>query len=272
MAAEVHPEIRVRYKYIVSMMAHEKLLEKSDSPPLFSRWPNHDHRDRGAQFLERGLTAILAADVIEYSRLMSDDQDSTLAAPRLLRTEIFGPVVEANGGMVVKRMGDGWIVEFASVADAVRCALHIQQALSDHEIIRLRMGIHTGDVVFEDEDVVFEDEDVLGDGVNVAARLEELAVPGEVLISDTAHALPDRPSIAVRLFDNFNRFVTGKRNLLAMTVDPDLTLRHSNPEPRYAQQSYRHDRHRPARSVRGRRPGFDAGRTRRRAADKAFGS
>ncbi len=180
MAAEVHPEIRVRYKYIVSMMAHEKLLEKSDSPPLFSRWPNHDHRDRGAQFLERGLTAILAANVIEYSRLMSEDQDSTLAAPRLLRTEIFGPVVEANGGMVVKRMGDGWIVEFASVADAVRCALHIQQALSDHEIIRLRMGIHTGDVVFEDEDV-------FGDGVNVAARLEELAVPGEVLISDTAH-------------------------------------------------------------------------------------
>lgn len=180
MAAEVHPEIRVRYKYIVSMVAHEKLLEKSDSPPLFSRWPNHDHRDRGPQFLERGLTAILAADVIEYSRLMSEDQDSTLAAPRLLRTEIFGPVVEANSGMVVKRMGDGWIVEFASVADAVRCALHIQQGLSDHEIIRLRMGIHTGDVVFEDEDV-------LGDGVNVAARLEELAVPGEVLISDTAH-------------------------------------------------------------------------------------
>ncbi len=128
----------------------------------------------------RKLAAILAADVAGYSKLMGEDQAATLDALRQLRKELFEPVVAAHRGNVVKRMGDGWIVEFASVSDAVDCAIRFQEGLADHEIIRLRAGIHIGEVVFEDEDV-------FGEGVNVAARLEELAEPGEVLISDTVH-------------------------------------------------------------------------------------
>jgi adenylate cyclase len=103
-----------------------------------------------------------------------------LAALRQLRHELFEPVVTNHNGNVVKRMGDGWIVEFASISDAVNCGQDIQGSLVNHEIIHLCGGVHSGEVVFEDEDV-------FGEGVNVAARLEELAEPGEVLISDTAH-------------------------------------------------------------------------------------
>ncbi len=116
----------------------------------------------------RKLAAILAADVVGYSRLLGEDQARTLDALRNLRGELFEPVVSRHKGTVVKRMGDGWIVEFPSVSDAVDCAMRIQEGMVDHEIIRLRTGIHIGDVVFEDEDV-------FGDGVNVASRLEELA-------------------------------------------------------------------------------------------------
>ena len=137
----------------------------------------------------RKLAAILAADVVGYSRLMGEDQAGTLDALRQLRKELFEPVVAEFRGNVVKRMGDGWIVEFASVSDAVDCAIRFQVGLADHEIIRLRAGIHIGEVVFEDEDV-------FGDGVNVAARLEELAEPGEVLISDTVHNSLDKKSAA----------------------------------------------------------------------------
>ncbi len=136
----------------------------------------------------RKLAAILAADVVGYSRLMGEDQARTLDALRQLRKELFEPVVEEFRGNVVKRMGDGWIVEFASVSDAVDCAMRFQLGLADHEIIRLRTGIHIGEVVFEDEDV-------FGEGVNVAARLEELAEPGEVLISDTVHNSLDEKSV-----------------------------------------------------------------------------
>ncbi|MBT3532701.1 MAG: tetratricopeptide repeat protein [Rhodospirillaceae bacterium] len=135
----------------------------------------------------RKLAAILAADVVGYSRLMGEDQAGTLDALRQLRKELFEPVVAEFRGNVVKRMGDGWIVEFASVSDAVDCAIRFQVVLADHEIIRLRAGIHIGEVVFEDEDV-------FGEGVNVAARLEELAEPGEVLISDTVHNSLDEKS------------------------------------------------------------------------------
>ena len=103
-----------------------------------------------------------------------------MAALRQLRHELFEPVVTNHNGNVVKRMGDGWIVEFASISDVVNCGQDIQGSLVNHEIIHLCVGVHSGEVVFEDEDV-------FGEGVNVAARLEELAEPGEVLISDTAH-------------------------------------------------------------------------------------
>ena len=111
---------------------------------------------------------------------MGADQTGTLDALRQLRGELFDPVVTDHRGTVVKRMGDGWIVEFPSISDAVACAVAIQDGLVDHEIIKLRVGIHTGDVVFEEDDV-------FGEGVNIAARLEALAKPGQVLISDTAH-------------------------------------------------------------------------------------
>ncbi|MBT3532319.1 MAG: adenylate/guanylate cyclase domain-containing protein [Rhodospirillaceae bacterium] len=139
--------------------------------------------------LKRRLAAILAADVVDYSRLMGEDQAQTLDALRQFRNELLEPVVTTHNGSIVKRLGDGWIIEFASVSDAVECALHIQNGLADHDVIRLRSGIHIGDVVFEEEDV-------FGDGVNVAARLEELAKPGELLISDTAYQSIDGKAAA----------------------------------------------------------------------------
>ena len=111
---------------------------------------------------------------------MGADQSGTLDALRQLRGELFDPIVARHRGNVVKRLGDGWIVEFPSISDAVACAVAIQDGLTGHNTIRLRIGIHTGEVAFEAEDV-------FGDGVNVAARLEALADPGNVLISDTAH-------------------------------------------------------------------------------------
>jgi TolB-like protein len=130
--------------------------------------------------LERRLAAILAADVVGYSKLMGEDQQGTLEALRELRVDVLGPIVRKHRGNLIKSLGDGWIVEFPSISDAVNCAMQVQEGLIAHPLIRLRIGIHTGEVVFEDEDV-------FGDGVNIAARLEALAEPGQVVISDTAH-------------------------------------------------------------------------------------
>ncbi|WP_373085954.1 adenylate/guanylate cyclase domain-containing protein [Sneathiella sp.] len=130
--------------------------------------------------MERRLAAILIADVVDYSRLMGEDEARMLAALGELRHDLFEPVVASHGGNVIKRMGDGWIVEYPNVYDAVASAIEVQESLAKHEIIRMRVGIHSGDVMFQDDDVY-------GDGINVAARLEALAKPGQVLISDTAH-------------------------------------------------------------------------------------
>jgi adenylate cyclase len=129
--------------------------------------------------LERRLAAILIADVVDYSRLMGEDEARTLAALAELRDELLEPVVSARGGKVVKRMGDGWIVEYPNISDATASAIEVQEGLIGHEVIRLRIGVHIGDVTFQDDDVY-------GDGINVAARLEAMAKPGQVLISDTA--------------------------------------------------------------------------------------
>lgn len=130
--------------------------------------------------MQKRLAAILAADVVDYSRLMGEDQTRTLEALRQLRKELLEPVVVAHNGTVIKRLGDGWIVEFPSISDAVACGITVQKNLVGHDIIRLRVGIHTGEVVFEEDDV-------FGDGVNIAARLEALANPGQILISDNAY-------------------------------------------------------------------------------------
>lgn len=129
--------------------------------------------------IERRLAAMMVADIVGYSKLMGADQQATIGALRELRGALFDPVVDQHRGHIVKSMGDGWIVEFPSISDAVASAIAIQSGLKDHDTISLRIGIHTGEVVFEANDV-------FGDGVNVAARLEALAAPGQVLISDTA--------------------------------------------------------------------------------------
>lgn len=128
----------------------------------------------------RKLAAVLVADVVGYSRLMGEDETRTLKALRELRTESFEPVITAQQGQVVKRMGDGWLVEFASIVDAVHCAIEIQESLNAHEFIKLRIGIHIGDIVHEDEDIY-------GDGVNIAARLQEKSPPGGIAISAFAY-------------------------------------------------------------------------------------
>ncbi len=132
-----------------------------------------------ADHAPRRLAAILAADVVGYSRMMGADEAGTLAALRHLRKDLFEPAVADAGGFVVKSMGDGWLVEFQSIADAIACALRIQKGLASHETVSLRIGIHLGDITHQDEDIY-------GDGVNIAARLQNIAAPGSVLISDIA--------------------------------------------------------------------------------------
>jgi len=133
--------------------------------------------------VERKLAAILAADVVGYSRLMEHDEASTRAALRDRQKSILAPLVALNKGRVVKLMGDGVLVEFASAVNAVQCAVELQQkmaeanvGLQDERIIVLRIGINLGDVAVEGEDL-------FGDGVNIAARLERIAEPGSVCIS-----------------------------------------------------------------------------------------
>ncbi|MDP6564760.1 MAG: adenylate/guanylate cyclase domain-containing protein [Alphaproteobacteria bacterium] len=134
--------------------------------------------------MQRRLAAILAADVAGYSRLLGEDEAGTLAALRQLRNELFRPAIAGHRGKLVKSMGDGWLIEFASAVDAVNCALQVQDRLVGNPIIKLRIGIHIGDVVHEDEDI-------FGDGVNIAARLQEIATPGGVMISDSTYGSLD---------------------------------------------------------------------------------
>jgi class 3 adenylate cyclase len=136
----------------------------------------------------RKLVAILVADVVGYSKLAGADEERTLARLRGLRSDLFDPAVTAHRGRVVKRTGDGSIVEFRSVVDAVRCGIEIQDGLFDRNSgvpndrrIRLRIGIHLGDVVEEG------DGDLMGDGVNIAARLESIAKPGAIALSEDAY-------------------------------------------------------------------------------------
>ena len=137
--------------------------------------------------MERRLAAILAADVVGYSRLIRSDEEGTLTALKAVRTEVMNPLIAKHGGRVVKLMGDGMLVEFTSVVDAVRAAVGWQQAvaerngsLSEDKRIEFRVGINMGDVVIEGDDI-------FGDGVNVAARLEGLAKPGGICVSGNVY-------------------------------------------------------------------------------------
>jgi adenylate cyclase len=136
----------------------------------------------------RKLAAILVADVVGYSRLAGADEERTLARLRGLRSDLIDPAIAAHHGRVVKRTGDGSIVEFRSVVDAVRCAIEVQNGLVERNAgvpedrrIQFRVGIHVGDVVEE------SDGDLMGDGVNIAARLEGVAKPGAICLSEDAY-------------------------------------------------------------------------------------
>src|SRR6201993_48331 len=136
----------------------------------------------------RKLAAILCSDVVGYSRLASADEDRILARLRALRSDLIDPAIAAHHGRIVKHTGDGAIVEFRSVVDAVRCAIEVQNAMvernagvpEDRRIV-FRIGIHLGDVVEE------SDGDLMGDGVNIAARLEGIAKPGAICLSEDAY-------------------------------------------------------------------------------------
>jgi adenylate cyclase len=136
----------------------------------------------------RKLAAILVADIVGYSRLAGADEDRTLARLRGLRSDLIDPAIAAHHGRIVKRTGDGSIIEFRSVVDAVRCAIEIQNGLIERNAgvpperrIELRVGVHLGDVVEE------SDGDLMGDGVNIAARLEGICAPGAISLSEDAY-------------------------------------------------------------------------------------
>jgi TolB-like protein/class 3 adenylate cyclase/Tfp pilus assembly protein PilF len=136
----------------------------------------------------RKLAAILVADVVGYSRLAAADEERTLARLRALRSDLIDPTVALHHGRIVKRTGDGSIIEFRSVVDAVRCAIEVQQGLFERNVgvppekrIEFRVGIHLGDVVEE------SDGDLMGDGVNIAARLEGACEPGGIVLSNSAY-------------------------------------------------------------------------------------
>jgi adenylate cyclase len=136
----------------------------------------------------RKLTAILVSDVVGYSRLAGADEDRILARLRTLRSDLIDPTIAVHHGRIVKRTGDGSVIEFRSVVDAVRCAIELQNAMVERNAgvprerrIEFRVGIHVGDVVEE------ADGDLMGDGVNIAARLESICEPGAICLSEDAY-------------------------------------------------------------------------------------
>src|SRR5258708_20651801 len=145
-------------------------------------------REEQAVAETRKLVAILAADMVGYSRLAGSDEDRTLARLRGLRSDLVDPAIAAHHGRVVKRTGDGSMIEFRSVVDAVQCAIEVQNGMIERNSglpperrIEFRIGIHLGDVVEE------SDGDLMGDGINIAARLEGIAKPGAICLSEDAY-------------------------------------------------------------------------------------
>ncbi|MEM1297719.1 MAG: adenylate/guanylate cyclase domain-containing protein [Pseudomonadota bacterium] len=134
--------------------------------------------------MRQRLAAVMAADIVDYTRLMGADQAGTLQALQAFRTEVLRPSVSKHSGVLIKDMGDGWLAEFASASEAVSCALAVQDALDRQNTLRLRIGINIGDVLHEAEDI-------FGDGVNVAARLQTIAPPGGIALSGAVHSVLD---------------------------------------------------------------------------------
>src|SRR5271166_6343034 len=135
--------------------------------------------------VERKLTTILASDVVGYSRLTGAEEELTLARLRTLRSDLIDPIMSVHHGRVVRRSGDGSLVEFHSVVDAVRCAIEVQNGMVERNVgippkrrIEFRIGIHLGDVMVE------SDGDLMGDSVNIAARLEGICEPNGICLSE----------------------------------------------------------------------------------------
>ena len=203
--------------------------------------------------VQRRLAAILAADVVEYSRLMSIDEVRTLEALKAHRRELLDPAIAAHHGRIVKTTGDGALVEFASVVDAVACALVMQRGMvsrnanvaEDRRIV-FRIGINVGDIIIDGDDI-------FGDGVNIAARLEVLCEPGGVCISRAANdQIRDKLSFAFadlgeQTVKNMSRAV-GVFGLTSKEIEalpePELAQPEAEqpiadthrPEPRYEQE------------------------------------
>src|SRR5260370_32627392 len=136
---------------------------------------------------QRRLAAIVSADVAGYSRLMGRDESGTLAALKALQQKVIDPAIASHGGRIVKTTGDGLLLEFPSVVNAARCAVEVQTAMADRSAdiaedrrITFRIGINIGDIIVEGDDI-------FGDGVNVAARLQQIAVPGGICVSIRVH-------------------------------------------------------------------------------------
>jgi adenylate cyclase len=136
----------------------------------------------------RKIAGILVVDVVGYSRLAGADEEGTLARLRALRSDLVNPAIAAHHGRIVKRTGDGSLIEFRSAVDAVRCAVEVQNRMVERNAgvpddcrIEFRVGVHLGDVVEE------SDGDLMGDGVNIAARLEGIAKPGAICLSEDAY-------------------------------------------------------------------------------------
>ena len=163
----------------------------------------------------RKIAAILVADVVGYSRLAGADEDRTLSRLRGVRSDLIDPAIAAHHGRTVKRTGDGVLIEFRSVVDAVRCAIELQTGMVERNAgvplerrIEFRVGIHLGDVVEED------DGDLMGDGVNIAARLEGIARPGAICVSEDAY-----------------RQVKGRLDLGGARSRPHATQKHRRADP-----------------------------------------
>src|SRR6185437_14048846 len=167
-----------------NVLIHARAIHASDARPFMVTSPNPE----AAPMAEtRKIAAILVADVVGFSRLAAADEEGTLARFRALRGDLIDPAIAAYHGRTFKHTGDGSIIEFRSVVDAVRCAVEVQNGIVERNAglpvekrIEFRVGVHLGDVIEE------ADGDLMGDGVNVAARLEGLAEPGGVCLSEDA--------------------------------------------------------------------------------------
>src|SRR5438477_1912034 len=175
--------------------------------------------------VERRLAAILAADVAGYSRLMGADEEGTLAALKAHRRAVLDPKITEHRGRIVKTTGDGLLVEFASVVDAVRCAVDMQRQMAERNAgvaaeqrIEFRIGLNVGDIIIDDKDIY-------GDGVNIAARLEGLAAPGGICVSRVVRdQVRDKldfsfEDMGERLVKNIPRPVRTHRIVLGSTIE-----------------------------------------------------